>query len=42
MVDFVAQFNIHAIRMAFKNTTSYLESVVLESHSSTNSLQKLA
>ena len=37
IVDFAANFPIHTI---FKNTTFYLESVVLESHSSTNSLPK--
>ena len=36
MVDFAANFTIHA----FKNSTFYLESVVLESRSSTNSLLK--
>ena len=37
-LDFAAHFTIHAIKWAFKTTTFYLESVVLESRSSTNSL----
>ena len=40
MVDFAAHFTIHAKNRISKNTTFYLESVVLESHSSTNSLPK--
>ena len=42
MVDFAAHFTIHAtihaIIIGFQNTTFYLESVVPESRSSTNSL----
>ena len=38
MVDFAAHFTIHA--NVFKNSTFYLESVVLESRSSTNSMPK--
>ena len=38
MVDFAANFTIHATKIGFKNSTFYLESVVLESRSSTNSL----
>ena len=37
MVDFAAHFTIHATKIGFKNGTFYLESVVLESRSSTNS-----
>ena len=40
MVEFAAHFTIHAIKISFQNTTFYLESVVLESRSSTNSLPK--
>ena len=40
MVDFAAHFTVHAIKIDFQNTTIYLESVVLESRSSTNSLPK--
>ena len=36
MVDFAAHFPIHALKQAFKSSTFYLESVVLESRSSTN------
>ena len=37
MVDFAAHFTIHATKISFKkNSTFYLESVVLESRSSTN------
>ena len=39
MVDFAAHFTIHAIKIV-KNITFHLESVVLESCSSTNSLPK--
>ena len=39
MVDFAAHFTIHATKIGFKNGKFYLESVVLESRSSTNSLQ---
>ena len=38
MVDFAAHFTIHATKIGF--STFYLESVVLESRSSTNSLPK--
>ena len=35
MVDFATHFTIHATKIGFKNSTFYLESVVLESrHSS--------
>ena len=40
MVDFAANFTIHATIIGLKNSTIYLESVVLESRSSTNSLPK--
>ena len=40
MVDFAANFTIQAAKIGFKNTTFYLEIVVLESRSSTNSLPK--
>ena len=40
MVDFAANSTIHATKYAFKNSTFYLESVVLESRSYTNSLPK--
>ena len=37
MVDYDAHFNVHAIKMALKNAKFDLESVVLESRSSSNS-----
>ena len=37
MLDFAAPFTIHAIKIGFQKHYIYLESVVLESHSSTNS-----
>ena len=40
MVDFAAHCTIHATKIGFKNSTFYLESVVLENHSSTNCLPK--
>ena len=40
MVDFAAHFTIHAIKIGLKNSTFYLESVVLGSRSSTNSFPK--
>ena len=40
MVDFAANFTIHATKIGFKNSTFYLVSVVLESRSSTKSLPK--
>ena len=40
MVDFATHFTIHTTKIGFKNSTFYLESVVLESRSSTNSLPK--
>ena len=40
MVDFAAHSTIHATKIGFKNCTFYLESVVLESRSSTSSLPK--
>ena len=40
MADFAANFTIHATKIGFKNSTFYLESVVLEIRSSTNSLTK--
>ena len=40
MVNFAAHFTIHATKIVLKNGTFYLESVVLESRSSTNSLPK--
>ena len=36
MVDSAAHFTIQAIKIGFQISTFYLESVVLESHSSTN------
>ena len=36
MVDFAANFTILATKIGFKSSTFYLESVVLESRSSTN------
>ena len=39
MVDFAAHFTIQATKIGFKKVL-YLESVVLESRSSTNSLPK--
>ena len=36
MVDYDAHFNVHAIKIGFKNAKFDLESVVLESRSSTN------
>ena len=38
MIDFAAHFTIRATKIGFKNSTFYMESVVLESRSSTNSL----
>ena len=40
MVDFAAHCTIHATKIGFKNSTYYLESIVLESSSSTTSLPK--
>ena len=40
MVDFAAHFTIQAIKIGFQKYYIYLESVVLESRSSTNSLPK--
>ena len=40
MVDFATHFTIHATKIGFQNSAFYLESVVLESHSSTISLPK--
>ena len=40
MVGFAANFTIHAIKIGFKKSSFYLESIVLESRSSTNSLPK--
>ena len=40
MADFATHFTIHATKIGFKNSTFYLESIVLESCSSTNSLPK--
>ena len=40
MVDFAAHCIIHAIKVGFQKYYILLESVVLESHLSTNSLPK--
>ena len=40
MVDFATYFPIHATKIAFKNSTFYLERVVLESHSSPIACQR--
>ena len=40
MVDFAANFTIHATKIGLKNSTFFLESVILESRSSTNRLSK--
>ena len=40
MINFAAHFTIHATKIGFKNSAFYLESVALESRSSTNSLPK--
>ena len=42
MVDFAAHLPFTLLKLAFKNSTFYLENVVLESRSSTNCLPAIS